>query len=104
MLVLTRKLQEQIKIGDDVVITILQIRGKAVRIGIQAPRTMRVLRAELPELIPAEAQHEMAASELEAEAPQAPESARHNAGRPPLASRLLARRNSSVSLALVPAM
>jgi carbon storage regulator CsrA len=105
MLVLTRKLQEQIKIGDDVVITILQIRGKAVRIGIQAPRTMRILRAELPELDPAEAQHEMAAAKSKVEAPEAPQSARHiNAGRAPLASRLLARRDSSVSLALVPTM
>jgi carbon storage regulator CsrA len=47
MLVLTRKLQEQIKIGDNIVVTILQVRGQAVRVGIDAPRTVRVLRAEL---------------------------------------------------------
>jgi len=47
MLVLTRKLQEQIRIGDDIVITVLQVRGQAVRIGIEAPKNIRVLRAEL---------------------------------------------------------
>jgi carbon storage regulator CsrA len=48
MLVLTRKLQEQIQIGDDIVITILKVRGQQVRVGIEAPRNVRVLRAELP--------------------------------------------------------
>jgi carbon storage regulator len=50
MLVLSRKLQEQIRIGDDVTITILRIKGNTVRIGIEAPRTKRVIRAELPVL------------------------------------------------------
>jgi carbon storage regulator len=48
MLVLTRKTSEQIQIGDNVVITILQVKGQSVRIGIQAPREVRVLRSELP--------------------------------------------------------
>ena len=48
MLVLTRKLQEQIRIGNDIVVTILQVRGQSVRVGIEAPRDVRVLRAELP--------------------------------------------------------
>ena len=52
MLVLTRKLQEQITIGDDIVITILQVRGQAVRVGIEAPRNVRVLRAELADRKP----------------------------------------------------
>jgi carbon storage regulator CsrA len=50
MLVLTRKLQEQIRIGDDVTITIMRIRGNTVRIGIEAPRDKRVIRSELPAL------------------------------------------------------
>jgi carbon storage regulator CsrA len=49
MLVLTRKVREQIKIGDDIVITILRIKGQSVRVGIDAPRSMRVLRGELPD-------------------------------------------------------
>ena len=48
MLVLTRKQAEQIQIGDSVVITILHVKGQSVRIGIEAPREVRVMRAELP--------------------------------------------------------
>lgn len=47
MLVLTRKCKQQIQIGPDVTITILQIKGQAVRVGIEAPRNVCVLRTEL---------------------------------------------------------
>ena len=47
MLVLTRKNCQQIQIGNDIVITILQVSGRSVRVGIDAPRTVRVVRAEL---------------------------------------------------------
>lgn len=48
MLVLTRKLQEQIRIGENITITILRVKGNTVRVGIDAPRQIRVLRGELP--------------------------------------------------------
>jgi carbon storage regulator CsrA len=48
MLVLTRKLQQQIKIGDRITVTILRVKGHTVRIGIDAPREVRVVRGELP--------------------------------------------------------
>ncbi len=48
MLVLTRKTREQIQIGENVVITILKVKGQTVRVGIEAPRDVRVLRSELP--------------------------------------------------------
>lgn len=48
MLVLTRKTEQKIQIGPDVTITILRVRGQSVRIGIDAPQSVRVLRAELP--------------------------------------------------------
>ena len=48
MLVLTRKTQQQIKVGDDIVITILKVRGKQVQVGIERPRNVRVLRGEVP--------------------------------------------------------
>jgi carbon storage regulator len=48
MLVLTRKSQEKIQIGDNITITILRVKGQAVRVGIDAPRDVRVLRTELP--------------------------------------------------------
>jgi len=48
MLVLTRKTQERIQIGDNVTVTILRIKGKTVSVGIEAPRQVRVIRGELP--------------------------------------------------------
>lgn len=48
MLVLSRKLQEQIQIGDEITITVLRVKGNAVRIGIEAPRSVKVIRGELP--------------------------------------------------------
>ncbi|MDA1055714.1 MAG: carbon storage regulator [Planctomycetota bacterium] len=48
MLVLTRKTQERIHIGDNITISILKLKGNTVRIGIEAPRDIRVLRGELP--------------------------------------------------------
>ena len=47
MLVLCRKLQEKIQIGENIVITVLQIKGNTVRLGIEAPRDVHVLRTEL---------------------------------------------------------
>ncbi|MCE9607103.1 MAG: carbon storage regulator [Planctomycetia bacterium] len=47
MLVLTRKLDQQIQIGEGIVVTVLQVKGNSVKIGISAPRDVRVLRGEL---------------------------------------------------------
>lgn len=47
MLVLTRKLNQEIQIGDNVKITVLKIKGNTVRLGIEAPRNVRVVRGEL---------------------------------------------------------
>jgi carbon storage regulator len=47
MLILSRKLTERIHIGDSIVVTVLEIRGNKVRIGIDAPREVHVLRSEL---------------------------------------------------------
>lgn len=47
MLVLTRKQSEKIRIGDDITITVLRMKGKTVRLGIQAPNNINVLRGEL---------------------------------------------------------
>jgi len=49
MLVLTRKTQEQIQIGDNVTITVFRIKGNTVRVGIEAPQEIRVVRGELAE-------------------------------------------------------
>src|SRR5262245_7778360 len=47
MLVLTRKHQEKIRIGNDITITILRTKGKAVRVGVEAPADIPVIRGEL---------------------------------------------------------
>ena len=47
MLVLTRKSNQSIMIGDDVEVSVLSIMGEKVRIGIQAPRTIPVFRKEV---------------------------------------------------------
>lgn len=47
MLVLTRKQNEKIRIGDGITITVVRTKGKTVRLGIQAPSSMRVLRGEI---------------------------------------------------------
>jgi len=54
MLVLSRKQNEKIIVGDNVTITILKIRGNTVRIGIEAPRDIHVMRGELVRDEPAE--------------------------------------------------
>lgn len=52
MLVLSRKANEQIRIGDDVVLTVVRLKGNQVAIGIEAPKSVRVLRGELgPEAV-----------------------------------------------------
>jgi len=47
MLVLTRRLNQSIKIGDDIEITVVEVRGDQVRIGVAAPRTVTVHRKEV---------------------------------------------------------
>ena len=47
MLVLSRRVGESIVIGDDVTVTVLDVRGDVVRVGIQAPRSVTVHREEL---------------------------------------------------------
>lgn len=49
MLVLTRKPGETIQIGNDIVLTILEVCGERVRVGIVAPDDVTILRGELAE-------------------------------------------------------
>ena len=54
MLVLSRRKEETIMIGDDVEITIVDVKGDAVRLGIKAPRSVSVHRKEIYDAIQAE--------------------------------------------------
>jgi carbon storage regulator len=53
MLILGRKQGEKLYIADNIRITVLGIRGNVVKLGIEAPRGVHVLRAELQRSIPA---------------------------------------------------
>jgi carbon storage regulator len=56
VLVLTRKLMEKLFIGDDICVTVVRVEGGQVRLGIEAPREVSVVRAELvPERLAAPA-------------------------------------------------
>ncbi|OAI48449.1 hypothetical protein AYO44_06960 [Planctomycetaceae bacterium SCGC AG-212-F19] len=50
MLVLTRKLGESIVIADDIKVTVLEVVGNHIRLGFEAPKNVRILRAELEEV------------------------------------------------------
>lgn len=66
MLVLTRKVGERILVGDDIVITVLDSRGDGVRIGIDAPRGVKIQREEVVRAV-IEANAEAAAAAASAE-------------------------------------
>jgi len=51
MLVLSRRVGERLMIGDDVVLTILEVRSDGVRLGIDAPRSVVINRAEVIEAV-----------------------------------------------------
>jgi carbon storage regulator len=47
MLVLTRKVNESLLIGEDIVITVVEIKGDKVRLGIEAPKEIPIARSEI---------------------------------------------------------
>ncbi|GIV09658.1 MAG: hypothetical protein KatS3mg020_0593 [Fimbriimonadales bacterium] len=51
MLVLTRKVNQSIMIGDEIEVVVLEVRGEQVRLGIKAPRNVTVHRREIYEAI-----------------------------------------------------
>jgi carbon storage regulator len=53
MLVLSRKVGERIRISGDIVVVVTAIQGDRIKIGIEAPKSVRVLRGELREIRPA---------------------------------------------------
>jgi carbon storage regulator len=64
VLVLSRRVGESVVIGDDITVTILEVRSDGIRVGIDAPRSVAVHRAEL--LVELEASNRDAASPSEA--------------------------------------
>jgi carbon storage regulator len=47
MLILTRRLGESVKIGDEITVTVLDVKGNQIRLGIQAPKEIPVHREEV---------------------------------------------------------
>jgi carbon storage regulator len=81
MLVLTRKSNQSIMIGDDIEVSVLAIMGEKVRVGIQAPRDIPVFRKEVYLEIQQERAAELAGASSEVDA------ALHGIGtRPPMPS------------------
>jgi carbon storage regulator len=66
MLVLTRKSNQSIMIGDDIEVSVLAIMGEKVRIGIEAPRSIPVFRKEVYLEIRQDASPEDAVKEVDA--------------------------------------
>ncbi|GIG22644.1 hypothetical protein Cch01nite_33680 [Cellulomonas chitinilytica] len=53
MLVLSRRVGERLVIGDDIVVTVIEVRSDGVKLGIDAPRHVRVHRAEVLDAVTA---------------------------------------------------
>lgn len=66
MLVLSRKLGEQILIDGDIVITVLRVQGNRVRLGIDAPDSVAVKRGEIEIELPDEEDRDEARAAIEA--------------------------------------
>ena len=54
MLILSRKINEKIMIGEDISVSIIEIRGDQVRVGVDAPKAVKVFRQEVFDAIKAE--------------------------------------------------
>ncbi len=51
MLILTRRVGESIKVGDDVTVRVLEVKGNQIRVGVAAPKSIAVHREEIYERI-----------------------------------------------------
>ena len=63
MLILSRKIDQKIRIGDDIVITLIDVKGDQVKIGVEAPSNVKVYRQEVFEAIQQENKEACATSE-----------------------------------------
>ena len=54
MLILTRKIGESLKVGEDVTVTVMAVKGNQVRLGVNAPKDVAVHREEIYDRVQAE--------------------------------------------------
>jgi carbon storage regulator len=78
MLILSRKVNEKVIIGDDITVSVIEVRGDQVRIGIDAPKKVKVFRQEVFDAI----KEENKAASISA--PVIPQVDFHGANRKPL--------------------
>jgi carbon storage regulator len=71
MLILSRRVNERIVIGDDIVISVVEVRGDQVKLGIEAPQSVKVFRQEVYDAIQDE-NRKAAASAAEPQLPILP--------------------------------
>ena len=71
MLILTRRVGETLKVGSDVDVTVLGVKGNQIRIGIKAPKNVAVHREEIFDRIQREAELAQRADQSRASAPKA---------------------------------
>lgn len=81
MLVLTRKPNQSIMIGDDIEVTVLEVRGEQVRIGVNAPKHIPVHRREIYEEIQRQRAQVAASAEAEADVQKKTESPTPSCGK-----------------------
>ena len=60
MLVLSRKKTQRLKLGSDIIVTVIEVSGEKVRLGIDAPKEITILREELEERDQNKIQHKKA--------------------------------------------
>ncbi|MGE4271292.1 MAG: carbon storage regulator CsrA [Desulfitobacterium sp.] len=65
MLALTRKVGERIVIGDDIIVTVVSVKGDSIRLTIDAPREIKIFRGEIYDAIVAENQEAAMPSNLQ---------------------------------------
>ncbi len=63
MLILSRKIDEKIKIGEDITITLIDVHGDQVKIGVEAPKNVKVFRQEVFDAIQNENKAALAAAQ-----------------------------------------
>ena len=70
MLVLTRRVGESVVVGHDIVVTVLEVRGDVVRVGVDAPREVQVHRQEVYDEVSARNREAATASDADVAALQ----------------------------------
>ena len=65
MLILSRKTNQKIRVGDSIEITVIEVRGDQVKIGVEAPRSVKVFREEIYDEIQRENKEALATGNID---------------------------------------